>query len=149
MKQIVLLSAALIFCLLHSKASTHILTGNAGADTAKISKKIRDLQSDLADYQSDLAKVQAQLPADSIAWVKADSKASDALDESKKAARRAVRGDLDDAKKAEKKAKEAADAKDDASDAQKQLDDDRKQIKKLNKKIEKTQKKISGLQSQL
>ncbi|MBS1524539.1 MAG: hypothetical protein JST19_02755 [Bacteroidetes bacterium] len=149
MKKILLLSAALFFCALFSKASTHLYAAKAGADTAKINRKIKDLQSDLSDYQADLVKVQNQLPSDSVASVNAGSKAADALDESKRAARRAVGGDLDDAKKAEKKAKEAANAKDDADDAQKQLDEDRKKIKKLNKKIEKTQKKIADLQSQL
>jgi peptidoglycan hydrolase CwlO-like protein len=149
MKKALLLSILLVSAILYSKASANIHIDRAGTDTAKINRKIKDLQSDMTGYQSDLNKLQKQLPVDSLASVNADSKAKDALDESKKAASHAVGGDVSDAKKAEKKAKEAADAKDDASDAQKQLDKDRKKIKKLNKNIEKAQKKIAELQSQV
>lgn len=133
---IVILSISIV-----SKAS-------AQTDTAKINKKIKELQSDLAGYQTELIKVQTQIPLDSVAAVKTGSEAEDALHDSKKAASKAVGGDLGDARKAEKKAKEAAKAKDDAADAQKQLDNDRKKVKKLAKKIKKAQKKLSQLQSQ-
>jgi chromosome segregation ATPase len=147
MKKIFLLFAAMLCHSIFAEASA-IQTDTVKKDTAKINRKIRDLQADLADYKSQLTKVQNQIPIDSVALIKATAKADDALADSKKAANNAVGGDLGDAKKAEKKAKEAANAKDDAHDAQKQFEDDQKQIKKLNKKIDKTQKKINELQSQ-
>ncbi|HVV55558.1 MAG TPA: hypothetical protein VHC47_09550 [Mucilaginibacter sp.] len=148
MKKLLLFSALLFLCTLHSRALANIHVIIKQTDTAKVNKKIKNLQSDLAGYQTELIKVQTQIPLDSVAAVKAGSEADDALADSKKAASKAVGGDLGDARKAEKKAKEAAKAKDDAHDAQKQLDKDREKVKKLTRKIEKAKKKLSELQSQ-
>jgi uncharacterized protein YlxW (UPF0749 family) len=147
MKKVLFLFAILLSCTLVSRASVHLQNDTTKKDTAKINRKIRDLQADLSDYKADLTKTQNRIPTDSIAFVNATSKSTDALADSKKAAADAVGGDLGDAKKAEKKAKAAASASDDANDAKKQLDSDRKDVKKLLKKIEKTQKKIDKLQS--
>jgi phage shock protein A len=147
MKKSLVLFAAMFCFAIYTRASV-IQPDTTKKDTAKLNRKIRDLQADLADYKAQLVKVQNQIPADSLALVNATAKSDDALSDSKKAASKAVGGDLGDAKKAEKKAREAADAKDDAHDAQKQFENDHKQVKKLNKKIDKTQKKIDDLRSQ-
>ena len=144
-KRILFLLPVLLFLSVYSLAGTQHLADTTQRDTAKINKKIRNLQADLAGYQADLLKTQNQIPADSIALIKATDKSNDALADSKKAASDALGGDLSDAKKAAKKAKQAANASSDADDAQKQLDKDRKKVKKLNAKIARTEKKISDL----
>lgn len=149
MKKALLLLTILLSVSMLSKASGLSRADSTKKDTAKINRKIKDLQSDLSDYKADLTKTLNRIPTDSIAFVNATSKSNDALADSKKAAADAVGGDVGDAKKAEKKAKQAANASDDADDARKQLDSDRKDVKKLLKKIEKTQKKIDKLQSQI
>jgi len=145
MKKLLLFTAFLFCCSVYSKASDHYTPDTTKTDTAKINKKIRSLQEDLADYNASLTKAQNRLPTDSVAFVNATSKADDALKASKKAASDAVGGDLSDARTAEKKAKKASNATDDAHDAEKQLKQDRSDIIKYTKKIQKTQKKIDEL----
>ncbi|HWD89566.1 MAG TPA: hypothetical protein VG367_15650 [Mucilaginibacter sp.] len=149
MKKLLILFTVLFCCSVCAKAAHHLVPEVVTDDTAKINKKIRSLQEDLADYNSSLSKAQTRLPTDSVAFVNATSKANDALEDSKKAASKAVGGDVSDAKNAEKKAKKASDAKDDAHGAEKQLKDDRSDIVKYTKKIQKTQKKIDDLNAQL
>ncbi len=145
-KRLLFLFTALLFLSAYSYAAGQHLSDTTQRDTAKINKKIRNLQADLGEYQADLLKTQNQIPADSIALIKATDKSNDALANSKRAASDALGGDLSDAKKASKKAKQAANASSDADDAQKQLDKDRKKVKKLSAKIAQTEKKISDLQ---
>ena len=146
-KKVFLLFTTLLFISAHTFAATKHLSDTTQRDTAKINKKIRNLQADLAGYQADLAKTQIQIPVDSVAVITLRAKSNDALDDSKKAANDAVGGDLSDAKKAAKKAKQAANAASDAHSAQKQLDADRKRLKKLTEKIAKTEQKINDLQT--
>ena len=146
-KRILFLFTLLLFLSAYSYAATRQPADTSQRDTAKINKKIRNLQADLAEYQADLLKTQNQIPTDSIALVKATDKSNDALADRKRAASDALGGDLSDAKKAAKKAKQAANASSDVDDAQKQLDKDRKKVKKLSAKIARTEKKISDLQT--
>jgi len=147
MKKIILL-LIVGSCAFSLQAATRVDAGAAGTDSAKIARKIKDLNEDLANLKSQLAEVQKKIPIDSVNLENLLSKSHDAQLDSKKAAKDAVGGDVGDAKKAEKEAKRAADATDDAHDAQSLLDDDRKTLKKLNKRIEKTQEKLNKLQTQ-
>jgi chromosome segregation ATPase len=146
MKKLLFVLAILCYAF-NSQAATIFKADTVTKDTAKINKKIKDMNTDMLNLKAQKTDVQGKIPVDSVKLVNLTETAHDAQVKSKNAANSAVGGDLSVSEKSEKLAKKATNITDDQHDAEKQLDNDRKKLKNLDKEIEKTQKKLDKLQT--
>jgi len=117
------------------------------ADTVKLNKEYESVSKDIADLTEELTNAQNDLPVYQAKVNSANASAQESAQESSQQAAKASNGDLDDIKKAKKKANKALDNAEDAKDAQNKVKDLNKKIKKLNSKLEKKQKKLQELEA--
>ena len=113
------------------------------SDTAKLNKEYASVLKDVADLTEKLTKAQNDLPG-------YQSDAADAIKDAEKATResngQSTSTDVDEAKKAKKKADKAYDAAKDSEKAQEKAKDQEKKITKLNEELTKKQQKLQELE---
>jgi DNA-binding transcriptional regulator GbsR (MarR family) len=114
-------------------------------DTAKLNKEYVNVSNDIVELNAKLTIAQNNLPGYKSKAIAADTDAQNAAANSSNQASKATNGEIDDAKKAKRKAKKAYEEAKDSRAANNNVSDQEDKITKLSLQINKKQQRLQEL----